>query len=354
MLASYKEHLRTLEEILCNPEYSSVWQSSSILCDTYKNCIQRFEVDYDLALKSLSYMTGRFDDVDFQTSKTQALMQEWNREQGVFNIPALIAAAIDFLNIHDPEDIRAMFVAAILAEVPTGLPYHDVPHFRKVVLHSLRMIAAHQNIHADTRTALSKNAQVHLLLAACIHDLGHKGQGNLVDGQYDMARTEKRSFEFVKPYFTAVGLSDDALSDIRVMLIGTDTTLCCNSVCPSQQVRSIYQYLYGDASEMDLTLISALSTLSDRRDLTLLCMMLHEADIMSSAGIGYEQTLFETIAIGQEIGQDATPETILAFIKDVCCYELLTDSGRYLGQQNLDDIHVRVTRDFEAGNHSYS
>lgn len=53
----------------------------------------------------------------------------------------------------------------------------------------------------------------------------------------------------------------------------------------------------------------------NRKDLTLLAMYLHEADIMSSAGVSYERTQCETIQFKQERGEGAArPSDVLEFL----------------------------------------
>lgn len=306
----------------------------------------------------IDYAFEHLDDVNIQTTKTIALLTKWSEKPNGQSTPSLIRQSLAQFGIEAQGDeslTQAIFMASYLAEIPNDLPYHNAAHFRKVVLHTIRMIAAHNFIFKQGNHVLGKEAVAKLLIAACIHDLNHDGQGNIINRKYQFARTEQQSFECAKPYLEACGLSEEMLGDIRVMLICTDASPFGDPISPSRQVRRAYEYHFGENEDAeDLDLGEELSILAERDDLTLLCMMLHEADIMNSAGVSYDITCQESLAVSQEIGTEACPEDTLLFLEKVCLNEMQSDAARYLGQKNIDDIRKQLIAAYHDGNKGFS
>ncbi len=310
------------------------------------------------ALSSISYISESLDNLNFQTHNTMALIHEWNdAPEGVFAVDLCrqILSLFGFSDERDEGLCSAVLVAAALADVPNDLPYHNELHSKKVIFHAARMISAHNFIFSGGPRAFNKDFIAKMLISACIHDLGHTGHGNIEDRQYHMAKMEEGSFNLARPYLESLGVCDSMMADIRVMLIGTDASPFGDPISPSQQIRRAYAYHFGDDDDLDddLKLSDTLEILLERDDLALMCMILHEADLMNSIGVDYEMTVQESIAVSLEIGGDATPEDTLLFLEKTCCDELYTDSGRYLGQKNLDVIKAKLLDDYKEGNKVY-
>lgn len=336
--------------------FESRWPFYAPLQQTSDACFDDFEAQYQKCLLVLSYIFDDEGNVEHQTDKTAELLNQWpSGEDSFISIPAVVSVALKEFDIKDDVLIRSAIMAAVLSEIKNDLPYHNNMHFRKVVIHTLRLIHTHNKIFEDTSSCFNEDQIVSMIIAACIHDLGHRGQGNLFDRKYHFAKTELYSFELAKPSLKECGLSENLLQDIRTMVICTDVSPFGDPISPVRQLRRAFEYHFGsDEKNIDLDLCSDLLVLKQRSDLCLMSMMLHEADIFNSAGMSYESTVQETIAINQEIDQPrALPEETLLFLDVICDAGFLSDSAQVLGQKNLENIRRKVMDDFKSGNKSY-
>lgn len=323
---------------------------------TIDQCLANFEVQMAQAQSDMSYIFTGYADIHDQNEQTVAMLNRWiSGEEDTILMPALVMYALEALNLEDSPLVHAAFMAALLAEVPNGLDYHNNMHYRKVVLHVIRLIVIHNTRFSETKSCFNEQQILSLIIAACIHDLGHQGDGNVHDRKYKMADVELRSFELARPYLSDCGLGNDILDDIRVLLICTDTSPFGDPISPLMQTRRAFEYHFGtDEEDMDLDLCDELAVLEQRDDLCLMCVMLHEADIFNSSAVSYETTLRETIAINIEQEQEeALPEDTLLFLDVICGGGFLSDSAQILGQDNFEDIRSKVMDDFKSGNKSY-
>lgn len=359
MLDCVIKFLNELESVIsCEGSQPNDWTDQRSLTEAYGCVVDCFNAHFEVGKNSLAYIFTDELGVEDNTEHTVTLIQRWHNGDDKISVPALASVALAHMGFSGEQDaalIRGVLVAAILAEVPNKLFYHNNLHFKKVVLHIVRMIVAHNNIFADTNHSLDKPQIAALLVASAIHDLGHQGKGNLQGRTYEMAKTEKRSFDLAAPYLKGAGVSDELLAQVRTMLIGTDVSPFGDPISPANQVRAAYEYHYGEAEDTDvLELSEDLAVLEQDADLCMMCLMLHEADIMNSAGLSYEITCQESILVSKEIGRPhASPEDTLLFLEKICCGNLLSDSARFLASDNLQKILVRVMQDFKNGNVSY-
>ncbi len=220
-----------------------------------------------------------------------------------------------------------------------------------------RLIMAHNHIFGNTSNALTPDKVALLLVASAIHDLGHDGTGNIIDRKYILARTEKRSFEIIKPALTECGLSKKVLDDLLLLLMATDVSPFGDSLSPANQVRAAYELHFGDHEEEDgeeLELSEEFEELRQRPVLCVMALMLHEADIMNSAGLDYDTTKKESCAISLEIGRkNALPEDTLLFLNKICNEEMRSTAAQLVGAKAMDDIRNKIKEDFKNGNASY-
>lgn len=331
----------------------SQWPGQETLATVIDSVKASFPKDFDNIKKDMAYIFEKQDDIAWQTEKTIALLEKWKSSKKATSALSIIAFAVEQFGIKDPE---ALYRSAILAEIPCELDYHNNLHFRKVVLHMIRMIAAHNFTAEATNQELSED-QISLLLAgACIHDIGHCGTGNIIDRKYHMAMTEERSFYYAEPYLRDIGFTQEMLRDLKIIILTTDVSPFGDPVSPANQARRAYEYHFGHNIEADseLDLSDTLRSLEERDDLTLMCIMLHEADIMNSAAVDYDITLEESIAISDEIGREQTlPEDTLLFLEIICAKEMVSDAAKYLGEDNFSKITDRVMEDYRSGNRAY-
>ncbi len=346
-----------------------IWISQKELSDIIQQVSKCLESDYKLAMDKLEYIFSARFDAEFLTRETYKLISDWHNGENLFHITSMIFVALEQFGfssdlegkIEDNPLARAMLVAGILAEVPHDLPYHNNLHFQKVLLHVMRMVAVHNNLYKDTAHCLDKNDIAKLIIAACIHDIGHDGKSNIVDHKYHLAMIEQRSFSYAYPFLESVGLDGAFLSDIKIMLMTTDISPIGDPISPVKQLRRAYEYHFGMGEEEaeneegdESELSEELSVLLENSHLCLLSVMLQEADIMNSAGVSYDITCYESIAVSKEIGRSrALPEDTLLFLNTICNGRMLSDAARFLADDNLEKIIGQVLEDYRNGNKPY-
>ncbi len=361
MLHDFQEYFNEIKKYLNSIPASDDWVDAGTLLKTFDDVSQKFEDHYQRALVDLEYIFSDNTDATYQTEQTVLLLGKWAKSDDPISIFSVAAAALSHFNFsakQDENDILPTLMAALLADVPNILDYHNNLHFCKVVLHTIRLIVAHNNIWPSGQNYLDKSRVSLLIAAAAIHDLGHQGDGNIIDRKYHMAQVERRSYDLIYPYLNAVGFSEDTLNDMKVMLTTTDVSPFGDPISPVSQMRRAYEFHYGSADRMGdkaaLMLSDDLSVLADRSVLCLMCLILHEADIMNSAAVDYDITCGESISVSLELGlTHALPEGTLLFLERICAGQMLSDSARYLGSANLAKILERVMKDYKDGNKSY-
>lgn len=360
----YQKYFCPIKECLKSISASNDWVGSDALLVTFEDISQKFDDHYRRALTDLEYIFSDHTDAVYQTEQTVLLLERWGNSDDPVSTFSVVAAALthfDFSVVQDGQGDNYVFptlMAAMLADVPNILEYHNNMHFRKVVLHTVRMIVAHNNIWPSGQSYLDKSKISLLIAAAAIHDLGHEGDGNIIDRKYHMAQVERRSHALAYPYLKKAGFSENTLCDLNVMLATTDVSPFGDPISPASQVRRAYEFHYGSADNMDdpaaLMLSDDLAILEERSVLCLMCLILHEADIMNSAAVDYDITCGESISVSRELGlSHALPEGTLLFLERICSGQMLSDAARYLGSANLARILERVMEDYKNGNKSY-
>ncbi len=263
----------------------------------------------------------------------------------------LCFAALEALGVKpEPEFIKGLLMAGVLGEVPNDLPYHGNHHYRKVVSQLVRLVAQHQK----GPDSLNDNEIATLLIAACIHDLGHNGQSNTVNGEFVAGRMEQHSFGLAKPYLKAAGLDDDTLGKINVMLLCTDVLPIGEKSNAANLMKQTYQYHFGEAESPRVT--DRLGILLTDKTLTLMALMLHEADLATSAGISYDVAKRETILFRRELTgeDDAKPSHIVEFLTEVCGKQMLLPASKSLYQPQMEEILKSARADVASGDKPFS
>ncbi|PCK00234.1 MAG: hypothetical protein COA45_00155 [Zetaproteobacteria bacterium] len=365
MLGFSQQSFDSIKEYLTLTSVSDDWVDRDVLLETLDSVSQKFNDHYQRAYGDLKYIFSGDVDVSYQTAETVRLLKRWSESDDPVSTFAVIAAAMEHLGFtadRDSQHILPTLMAAMLSDVPNTLDYHNNMHFRKVVLHIIRMVVVHNNIWSSNQQNYLDKGRVSLLIAAAaVHDLGHKGDGNIIDRKYHMAQIERRSYGLASPYLKAAGLSESILSDMDIMLRTTDVSPFGDPISPASQMRRAYEFHYGSDDDMaegddnaSLLLSDDLAVLENRAILCLMCLMLHEADIMNSAAVDYDVTCGESVSVSKELGlRQAFPEDTLLFLEKICSGRMLSDSACHLGAKNLAEILQRVMIDYKNGNKSY-
>lgn len=291
------------------------------------------------------------------TDDIESIFHQWHLDKNPPSLLSMCLFLIEEMDLTlDPDDANMLIVAAILGQVHNEPSYHNDMHFRKVLAQTMRMIINNNVIFEGTSRAFGGKDICKLLTAACIHDIGHDGKGNVVKGVHIEGRAEKHSFELAKPYLEASGCDQDALKAIYVMLLTTDCSPLDDPANPMMQMKAAYRFHYmgEDSKTHTLNLSNDIGILEKDAMLTTMCLILHEADIATSAGLTYAVTKYETSLIMEEFkGGSARPEDVINFLNQICQRRFVSDAGQKLFAANLARIYTLAEDDMKNGNEAY-
>lgn len=323
----------------------------NILLDRCDALERTFDSEYDRVSGVSDLLFG--SDMDRFGEQVTKAFAAWENEGGGPSLPAMIAHAVERFDL-DPgkPTVQAAFLSSILAEYPNFLKYHGNEHYRKVLLHAIRLITVHNKMFKDTNRALNRDQIAVLLTASCIHDLGHGGVDNLRDGVYTPGKMEQYAFDLSKPYFKALDVPDDETGEIETLVFCTDITFFAGDNSPCVRMKKIYKHYFWDDDREDvgMMMMGKLRRYEDNPRLVLMAMLLHEADIATSAGVSYEQTIKETISIMEERGvTTAGPKTVLAFLREQLGETMFTEAGKRLYGKVMADVIAQAEIDVARG-----
>lgn len=311
----------------------------------------------NMPLSTAGVFSGHHDN-DAETELTVHLYRHWHTQPESSSLTALSLFGLDLCAPGASlQQIKAVLAASVLGEIENTLPYHNNIHYRKVLLQTLRMIRAHNNIYLGTARALSTDQMVLLMIVACIHDLGHDGQGNTVRGVWQAGRLERKAYDLALPYLQACGYDNvNDLERLRVMLLCTDVTPAGDPISAAAQMKAAYRHHFmGFKGRFQtLNLDPELKRLETDEDLTLMSLILHEADVATSAGLTYDMTAYETALLMQEMGAEtARPQHVMDFLNLICQRQMLTIAGQELYAANLARIYALTEEAVQAGDDPY-
>jgi hypothetical protein len=284
------------------------------------------------------------------------VFKRWDEEGGWPSLLAITMRAWDKFSLPQDKLFKAAILSAIIAEVPNDLQYHGNTHYRKVLLQSIRLAQTNQKLEGEEHVNLSDENIALLLIAAIIHDLGHEGGDNLRDGIYTPGYMEQKAYDIAHPYFEALELERDQCSSLETLVFCTDITFFAGDNSPCVRMRKIYSYYFIDDSDETVLnyMIGKLRRFDDNKEFTLMAMVLHEADIASSAGLTYEQSIRETIDIFEErYLQTAGPKGLLAFMKEQLEGGMKTEAGKAVFSSSMDVIMDQAMQDFQEGKETF-
>lgn len=322
------------------------------LKSSFSKGVSSFESDFDRVACGLN--TVFFDD-DSDLRRSCQFIEDYIDCEHPVSMSALMVGIYHYFGIDDERLCQIAFGASVYADVPHELSYHNNAHFKKVVFHMARLIVAHNYIFSKTSSFLDVDKIGILLIAACIHDLGHCGTGNILDRQYAMAKIERRSFEIISPFLLSLGMTDSERDDLLTLLMATDVSPFGDPMSPAHQVRRLYDMHFGTEDHHACDDISPeFEVLKNREKLCAMALMLHEADIINSAALNYKTTVQESCSVSLEIGRkNALPEDTLLFLDKICDGHMMSSAAQFIGAKAMAEIRSRVMEDYKNGNISY-
>lgn len=347
--------LQSFRTLLETVEPREVFFDRGELLGTYDRVVDGYDREYDRVARLDAVLFGK--EISTYGAQAAAIFQAWEKDGGGPFLPAIVGYAIDRMDLDAAQPIvKAALFSAVLAEYPNGLQYHGNEHYRKVLFHAIRLMATHNHIHAGTGNVLNSIRAATLLTAACIHDLGHQGGDNAREGVYTPGFMEQRAIDIARAYFDALGVGRDEIGEIETMVFCTDITFFAGDNSPCVRMKKIYKHFFWDDQNEDVSMMmmGKLRRFEDNPKLVLMAMMLHEADVATSAGLSYEQTVKETINIMEERGlKVAGPRTVLAFLREQLGETMFTESSRQIFGVVMGEVIRRAEADIERGRKTF-
>lgn len=287
------------------------------------------------------------------TRLNDRILNAWHKSPDqAATLPEFAEVACVAFDIQNEKYTKAVMAACAEGEVENTFDFHGNMHYRKVMLQTMRIISAHNHLYAGSDEVLSEREMTLLLIAAAAHDLGYDGKGN----NDRPGRLEQQSFDMLKPVLEKVGFDDsEDLRALRTMFLSTDAA-------PSEAYGKSYKafmkgaYRYHEEKGAETPLLpDALAPLNDDYRLALLACLLHEADIATSAGLGYRTAQLEGRLLAKETDIDvfATPLGYHGFLSDMCEGQMLTRAAKYLYDDNMRSNIKAAKAAVDDGNHPF-
>ena len=315
--------------------------------------IEQFPADYKRLSAHADLLTGI--DTAGYGERAAEIFNNWDNGNSWPSLAALQAFAFEQFNLPlDGTPARAALMAAVLAEVPNDLLYHGNAHYRKVMFHTIRLLATQIDGNFPYQPLLYSEDLMRLLVAAAIHDLGHEGGDNLRNGIYMPGYMEQKSYDHARGYFEALSLDPDFARDVEALVFCTDITFIAGDNSPCVRMKKIYRHFFlgglGDGGEIENMLIGKLRRFEDNPRLSIMAMLLHEADIATSAGMTYETSKIETVKIMGECNLDiAGPGAFLKFMKEQLGGSMVTPAAQQLFGAQMEEIMRQASADLASG-----
>ena len=357
MIKNWSGELQAVAGILSAVRPGPEWVSRDVVHQTSRRAIEMFEEDVNDLERDAGFLFVDEADVADSDYRVVELIRRWHLSPRTPSLAAFCIFAIEGLELDLSPDLnRGVLAAGLLGEIENNLPYHNTLHYKKVFLQLVRLIKAHNDIYKGTHQELNKQQIGLVLLAACIHDLGHDGKGNTIKGVFEQGRLERRALNLAQPYLELCGIKQNDLDALLVMLLCTDVSPLGDPANPASQMKSAYRYHYmGEKKKIEaLNLDSELSVLEKDAPLAMMSLILHEADIGTSAGLAYNLTTYESALYKREMGEmQAFPRDVVGFLRDVCQRAMISDAGKKLFAANMARVLALAERDVADGNHAY-
>ncbi|MDB2682983.1 hypothetical protein N9Z27_01880 [Alphaproteobacteria bacterium] len=358
-LKSWEGTLEDVKDILFSLEPEGNWANKQIIRDTYAEIQGNLNEDIDFLSINAAFIFSKDHSTDDLTAETVDLLRHWYLMNHAPSLLSLCMFAVENFQIDIDGDLKqALVMACVLGEVPNDLSYHSTLHYKKVVLQMIRLISIHNGIYKDTDNFCDGTNIAFLLMASCIHDLGHDGKGNTLKGVYHQARLERISYAILVKYFNAIGFKDTEnyqkmMDDLRLVLLCTDTSPMGDPASFANQMKTAYRvhFLNQKSGYEGMNLDPEVRALETDEKLTVMALLLHEADMATSSGLNYEITSFETTLFYREINQpEAKPSNVIDFMNTICQRQVLSSAGQKLYSANMARILALAEKEIKAGN----
>lgn len=117
-------------------------------------------------------------------------------------------------------------------------PYHNEHHSREVTLLTSLMLLKH--LRDGNESGFGARDARNLIMAAVVHDLGHDGGSNTIDGIHHPLRLERRSFNLAANLWRGQDVTKEDLHFIHACIVPTDISKSSKGVSPRDFLIKIF------------------------------------------------------------------------------------------------------------------
>ena len=264
-------------------------------------------------------------------------------------LPALVMSMLDVLGADiDGRLAKIALAASILGDIPNAENFHNNAHYRDITSTIFRLITCADQLK-ETKIQLDLDDKILMLIAACIHDYAHDGQGNMHGGIHLPMRLERKALDYSLPILKLFGLRDDEQARLETMILCTDVSCGPQGLSPSRILSKVYNFHYNhwpNPKIKSLEYAPLYQALMADEKTCLMAMMLEEADIFTSVGLSYDYAKLTTILVAKETKILSTKaSTLLGFIEIICDGLIASPAACHLFSEGFEEIYIQVGKD---------
>jgi hypothetical protein len=328
-------------------------QAEELFLKLGKDTKVRASPDLEDALSHIMKSARDIDDNVFYAQKVADIYLSW-RDKGLNScaptMSQIISGVLSKLGVdHNSRLGQVCIAAALLSDLPNENKFHSNAHFRDITLTALRLCTLQNDLSTDHR--LNDDNICLVLIAALLHDFGHDGQGNAVDGVHEPMRLEQRAFSLAEPVLKLFDLTDEELNRIRIMILCTDVSYGPMALSPSRVLNKCYRYFYNDTQKPDISVEAyrfVADALLEDKTLCLMAMILEESDIFTSVGLSYEYAKMTTLLVAEETEiLKGNASTLHGFIEMICQGLISTPAATFLFADTFAKVYAQASDDVQ-------
>jgi hypothetical protein len=260
-------------------------------------------------------------------------------------LPAFLAMACDYFDIDDNHPLLNVALAAcVLGETVHDNQFHNTNHFREVMVVTMRLCATWNMITDNADIRFYAADILLLIIAAGIHDFAHDGMSNVRDGVHVPSFLERRAIDNAAPFLIAAGISDVDLLSVQNLVIATDVSVDKDGNSPAKKIQKIVRHhLEGQPVTDDID-----NFFMNNAKLSIMALILSEADITPSTGLSYDFSKIMTRYIAAEDNDlEPTAATLDGFMTTTCKKRYTSPATRHLMMENFTKISLEASIDSE-------
>lgn len=245
----------------------------------------------------------------------------WNMVKTVFNEIEKTTGSIQ---------LAPLKTACVEAEKHSNNPYHNEHHNREVTLVTSLLLLKH--ITDGNEDGFTARDARNLIMAAAVHDLGHDGGGNIVNGVHNPLRLELQALNLAANLWKDQDVTKEDLRFIQACIEPTDISSSEKIVSPRS---SLVETFNGASSK---------ASVYNNKMWRTAAAMLSDADLAISAALSPDLFAVNSMMVEEETkgAVPATKASAKYFLDRVVSPFPLSSEGRVLLKTGYNKVRASV------------